>query len=302
DTERRQVVIRHEEIAALDWPALESRFFVRSNVPLDGLSPGEFVKFSVFRASDGLLAISSIGRDDGIDATGTGIVHAITDDGKLTLSHDPIPALAWPAMRMDMPVAGIDAGDVPLETPVEFDLAKGADGLFTVIGVRPQGETKAEETPEATIPPMVVEGTINAINVEARTVNASHGPLAQIGMPGMTMDFPVAPAIDIATITPGDATLSIISDPDKGLVLISAEPKPAPMKVMGKVNSIDAEGGTANVTHGPMAEIGMPGMTMDFPLGPEVDPTALPLGAEIALFIEKGADFTLILIGVGEAP
>ena len=302
DTARRQIVIRHEEIAALDWPALETRFSVRSNVQLDRVSPGEVVKFSAFRASDGLLSISSLGRDDGIDATGTGIVHAVTADGLLSLSHDPIPALAWPAMRMDMPVAGFDATGVPLETPVEFDLAKGEDGLFTVIGVRPQGEAKTEAPAKPTMPPMVVEGTINGVNVDARTVNATHGPLAQIGMPGMTMEFPVALALDIATIAPGDATLSIISDPEQGLVLSDVEPKPAPMQVVGQVNSVDAERGTANVTHGPLAEIGMPGMTMDFPLGAGVDPAQLPVGTDVALFIEKGADFSLTLIGVGEVP
>lgn len=302
DAERRQIVIRHEEIAALDWPALETRFSVRSAVQLEDVSPGDIVKFSAFRASDGLLAISSLGRDDGIDATGTGIVHAVTEDGMLTLSHDPIPALAWPAMRMDMPVAGFDAVDVPLETPVEFDLAKGDDGLFTVVGVRPQGKGNAAAPSEATMPPMVVEGAINEVDVEARTVNATHGPLAQIGMPGMTMEFPVAEALDITKIAPGEATLSIISDPETGLVLSGVEPKPAPMKAMGKVNSVDVERGTANVTHGPLAEIGMPGMTMDFPLGPDIDPAQLPVGTDVALFIEKGADFSLTLISVGEVP
>ncbi|MEO1495144.1 MAG: efflux RND transporter periplasmic adaptor subunit [Pseudomonadota bacterium] len=302
DADRRQVMIRHEEIAALDWPALETRFSVRSDVQLDDMSSGEVVKFSAFRASDGLLAISNLGRDDGIDATGTGIVHAVTEDGLLTLSHDPIPALAWPAMRMDMPVAGFDAGDVPLEAPVEFDLAKGEDGLFTVVGVRPQGEDITEAPTEPAVPPMVVDGTINGVNTEARTVNATHGPLTQIGMPGMTMEFPVAEALDITTIAVGDATLSIISDPEKGLVLSGVEPKPAPMKAMGQINSVDAEHGTANVTHGPLAEIGMPGMTMEFPLGPDVDLTQLPIGTDVALFIEKGADFSLTLIGVGEAP
>ncbi len=43
------------------------------------------------------------------------------------------------------------------------------------------------------------------------------------------------------------------------------------MTTDGTVNSVDAAARTANVTHGPLAEIGMPGMTMDFPLGEGVD-------------------------------
>ncbi|MFK7943461.1 MAG: efflux RND transporter periplasmic adaptor subunit [Paracoccaceae bacterium] len=302
ETERRQVVIRHEAIAALDWPALETRFSVRSDVQLGDVSSGDTVKFSAFRASDGVLAISRLGRDDGIDATGIGIVHGVTENGLLTLSHDPIPALAWPAMRMDMPVAGFDANAVPLDTPVEFDLAKGDDGLFTIIGVRLQGEAKAEAPSEAVVPPMVVDGTINGVNSGARTVNATHGPWAHIGMPGRTLESPVVQALAITTIAPGDATLSIISDPEKGLVLIGAERKPAPMKAIGQINSVNAESRTANVSHGPLAEIGMPGMTMEFPLGPDIDPTELPIGTDVALFIEKGTDFSMTLVGVGEVP
>ena len=378
DTERRQVTIRHEEIPALDWPELETTFAVRSDVALDGLTPGDAVKFQAFRGADGLLALASLGSDDGIDATGTGIVHAITPDGKLSLSHDPIPALGWPAMVMDMPVEGLKPEDVPLDTPVEFDLAKGDDGLFTIVGVRADGMTKAPDAAVEAAPPitvdgtiqsvdagqrtasiahgpikeigmpgmtmdfavdpsvdpdslplnedvmltfarpdgltmvlteakpamavMMVDGTVNGIDPETRMANITHGPLAEIGMPGMTMDFPLGNGLDPTALQPGDAVLSIINDPDKGLVLIDAKPKPAPMKVMGTVNSINAEAKTANVTHGPMAEIGMPGMTMDFALSPEVDIGALPVGQEIALLLRQAEDLSLTLVGVEGAP
>lgn len=303
DPERRRALIRHEAIPALDWPALETRFAIRSDVLLEDLAPGDAVEFAAFRGSDGLLALSKLGSDDGVDATGTGVVHAVTPDGKLTLSHDPIPALGWPAMRMDLDVEGVDPGTVPLETPVEFDLAKDDDGLFSIIAVRGEGAAHEQPAEEArAAPPMVVEGTVHSVDAEARMAKATHGPLAAIGMPGMTMDFPLSSDLDPMTLAVGEATLSIISHPEKGLVLAAVEPKAAPMKVMGTVNSIDASSGIANVTHGPLAEIGMPGMTMDFPLGPGLDPAGLPLGAEVALLIEKGADFSLTLVGVEAAP
>ncbi|MEM9763660.1 MAG: efflux RND transporter periplasmic adaptor subunit, partial [Pseudomonadota bacterium] len=299
DRQRRRAVIRHEAIPALDWPALETGFAIRSNVMLEDLAPGDAVEFTAFRGADGLLALSALGGDDGIDATGTGVVHAVTPDGKLTLSHDPIPALGWPSMRMDLDVAGLDPSTVPLERPVEFDLAKSDDGLFTIIAVRGEGEPPLQpaEEPPAT-PPMIVEGTVHSVDAETRMAKATHGPLAAIGMPGMTMDFPLGQDLDPASVVAGEATLSIVSDPEKGLVLAAVEPKAAPMKVMGTVNSVDASSGMANVTHGPMAEIGMPGMTMDFPLGPDLDPAGLPLGAEVSLLIEKGSDFSLTLVGV----
>lgn len=301
DSARRQVVIRHEEIAALDWPALETRFSVRSDVQLDAAAPGDSVKFTAFRASDGLLAISRLGRDDGIDATGTGVVHAVTEDGSLTLSHDPIPALAWPAMRMDMPVAGFDAADVPLETPVEFDLSKGENGLFTVVAVRLQGDVQPVATTEVAAPSIKVAGQIESVDRDGWTALIAHGPIAEIGMPGMTMSFAIDPTLNPDMLPIGVEADFTFARPDGlTMVLTEVEPKAAPMIVDGVINAVDIEARTANVTHGPLAEIGMPGMTMDFPLGPAIDTARLPVGTEVALYIQKGADFSLILTGVGE--
>ncbi|WP_243405176.1 efflux RND transporter periplasmic adaptor subunit [Pelagivirga sediminicola] len=125
DREARIATIRHGALDALDWPAMSSRFAVRADVALDGLKIGQQVVFRVARGADGLLGLISLGSDDGVAATGNGRVVAITADGKLTLAHDPIPELGWPAMQMDMPVAGFDPASVPLDAPVEFDLSKG---------------------------------------------------------------------------------------------------------------------------------------------------------------------------------
>ncbi|MEL7464781.1 MAG: efflux RND transporter periplasmic adaptor subunit [Pseudomonadota bacterium] len=303
DLDRRHAVIRHEAIPALDWPALETSFAIKSDIILEDLTPGDAVEFAAFRGADGLLALSALGDDDGIDATGSGVALSVTPDGKLTLSHDPIPSLGWPAMRMDLDVEGVDLASVPLDAPIEFDLAKGEDGLFTIVGVRAEGMAQdAPESMASTPPPMVVDGTVNAVDEASRTASVTHGPLTAIGMPGMTMEFPLAAELDVADVPIGDAILSIVSDPERGLVLAAVEPKSAPMKVMGTVNSVDRESGVANVTHGPMAEIGMPGMTMDFPLASQIDPERLPIGVEVALLIEQGADLSLTLIGVETAP
>ncbi len=301
DAGRRSALVRHEPIPALDWPAMETRFAIRADVALDRLDPGTAVEFAAVRGADGLLALVELGSDDGVDATGTGVVHAVTPDGKLSLSHDPIPELGWPAMRMDMPVAGFDPDTVPLDTPVSFDLAKGEGGIFTIVAVR-SGDQPKETAPGAVSGfVMQVEGTVNAVDADAGTANVTHGPLTEIGMPGMTMDFPLGDGLDPAAVAPGAAELQIALDEAGELVLLAAEPKPPagpPLRARGTVNSVDAAGRTANVTHGPLAEIGMPGMTMDFPLGPEVDPAALPLGVELGLLLEKGPDFSLTLVGV----
>lgn len=313
DRETRSAVIRHDAIPALDWPALETEFAIRSDVYLEELAEGDEVRFSVFRGADGLLALSALGLDDGVDATGTGMFHAITDDGKLSLSHDPIPALGWPAMQMDMQVSGIDPADIPLNADVEFDLAKGEDGLYVIVGIRAEGATtmaQPEPTPQAdpepamtvdAAPPIVVDGIIRSVDAQARQAMIAHGPIAEIGMPGMMMAFGLAENVDPASL-PLDEDLSLtFARPDgMTMVLTSYERRARPMKVMGTVNSIDAEAGTANVTHGPIAEIGMPGMTMDFPLDEALDPASLPLGEETGLLLLQGQDMSLTLQGLSE--
>ena len=85
------------------------------------------------------------------------------------------------------------------------------------------------------------------------------------------------------------------------MVLFDAVPQTPAMAVTGTINAVDQDAGTANVTHGPMIQIGMPGMTMDFALEPMVDASALPIGQELMLQLRQNADFSLTLVGVIQA-
>lgn len=46
-------------------------------------------------------------------------------------------------------------------------------------------------------------GTVNSIDAAARKVNVTHDPIPAIGWPTMTMDFAVAPAVDLNAVAPG---------------------------------------------------------------------------------------------------
>ena len=306
DSDRRLARIGHEPIEALGWPAMETRFAIRSDVYLEDLAEGDEVEFTAVRGADGLIALTELGRDDGVDATGTGMVHAVTPEGKLTVSHEPIPALGWPAMKMDLDVAGVDTDSVPLDTPVTFDLASDENGMFAIVAVRAEGEMKmaeaedmAEEAPST--PPITVEGRIEAVDPEARTATIDHGPIKEIGMPGMTMDFALSDAVDPADLPTGqDLSLTFLRPDGMAMVLDAVEAVPEPMTVTGTINSIDAEAGTANITHGPIQAIGMPSMTMDFALAGALDASSLPVGQETGLLLLQGADMSLSLAGTVE--
>jgi Cu/Ag efflux protein CusF len=46
-------------------------------------------------------------------------------------------------------------------------------------------------------------GTVNSVDPGQRKVNLSHQPIPEIGWPAMTMDFAVAPNVDLRAIKPG---------------------------------------------------------------------------------------------------
>jgi Cu(I)/Ag(I) efflux system protein CusF len=67
-------------------------------------------------------------------AQGRGVIHSVDLAGRsVNITHEPIPALSWPAMTMDIPVAdkvdlsGLNAGD-----RVDFRIALGADNVYRI--------------------------------------------------------------------------------------------------------------------------------------------------------------------------
>lgn len=316
NAQTRMATIRHDVLDSLGWPAMTSDFPIRADVMVDSLMTGQQVAFRAARGADGLLYLMDIGSDDGVAATGIGVIEAVTADGKLSMSHDPIPELGWPAMQMDMPVAGFDPETVPLGAQVSFDLSKADDGMFVVVAVRSEAtemsdmdmsgsmdESLKDEMVEPTAAAqIVVSGTIENINLDARTATIAHGPIVETGMPGMTMDFAIAETLDLMTLQTGsEATLTFDRPDGMTMVLAEVEQAEAPMKVMGTINAIDPQTSMANISHGPMMDIGMPGMTMDFGIAPSVQMQDLPVGIEISLLMTRNPDFSMTLVGF-EAP
>ena len=93
-------------------------------------------------------------------------------------------------------------------------------------------------------------------------------------------------------------TLTFVRPDGMTLILAAADAITPPMEVPGTINSVDPLAGMANITHGPMMEIGMPGMTMDFAVDPSLDVAALPAGEEVTLLLKRNPDFSMTLIGI----
>jgi len=73
-------------------------------------------------------SVSGTGTVKGVDATADNI----------TLNHEPITALKWPAMTMDFKLADKAlAAKVKTGDKVKFDLAPGEKGSYTIIAIEP---------------------------------------------------------------------------------------------------------------------------------------------------------------------
>jgi Cu/Ag efflux protein CusF len=46
-------------------------------------------------------------------------------------------------------------------------------------------------------------GTVNSVDAAQHKLNISHNPIPDIGWPAMTMDFAVAPSVDLKSVKPG---------------------------------------------------------------------------------------------------
>ena len=65
-------------------------------------------------------------------------------------------------------------------------------------------------------------GTVNSVDPAQHKVNLSHNPIPEIGWPAMTMEFPVAPAIDLKAIKPGTRVNFTIEQGQGGMYEIRA--------------------------------------------------------------------------------
>jgi Cu/Ag efflux protein CusF len=65
-------------------------------------------------------------------------------------------------------------------------------------------------------------GTVNSVDPTQHKLNISHQPIPEIGWPAMTMEFPVAPSVDLTAIKPGTRVNFTIEQQPGGMYEIRA--------------------------------------------------------------------------------
>ncbi len=132
---------------------------------------------------------------------------------RLRVSHGPIEALAWPSMTMEFDVdRNVQLDGIAAGQDIRFALRQEHAGHWVVseVGGRPdRGADKLTETQpvgDAAVHPVRRfdgQGTVQAVDLSRRTLNLAHEPIAELGWPGMTMDFAVDETIDLGGIEAG---------------------------------------------------------------------------------------------------
>ncbi|GAB4122597.1 MAG: efflux RND transporter periplasmic adaptor subunit [Sideroxydans sp.] len=121
---------------------------------LDGLRAGEQVvtRAQFLLDSESNLKAAFAGMNaapeqqaQGVGHRVTGVLEAINADGTVSISHDPIPALQWPAMIMDFALANPSlAADIEPGTPIEFEIVERGAGEWVVTKLNARERAHAE--------------------------------------------------------------------------------------------------------------------------------------------------------------
>jgi Cu/Ag efflux protein CusF len=68
------------------------------------------------------------------------------------------------------------------------------------------------------------QGTINAIDAAGKKLNMTHGPVAALKWPGMTMDFNVADGVDLGALKTGQKVVFTLTRGAGGYVIDTIKP------------------------------------------------------------------------------
>lgn len=159
--------------------------------------------------------------------------------GTITLEHGPITplgknGLAMPGMTMPFELATDSLGVQPGDT-VDVTISQATAGRYQVTMLHPHQDKNADgpamgadampgsaamdtrhdadamgaESMDGTAMPMasgtmLTRGRVVAVDLDQRRITLEHEAIESMGMPAMTMPFPVAPSIDLNAVKAGD--------------------------------------------------------------------------------------------------
>ncbi len=131
---------------------------------------------------------------------------------------NPEPATAKQTAAVPL---GVDLGGSGPVTAHSRSLppTQAALSVGTTSGHSPGGGRQMAQAGQA---PAQGTGTVNSVDAPARKINLNHEPIPAISWPAMTMDFTVAPNVDLRAIKPGARITFTIEKGQGGIYEIRA--------------------------------------------------------------------------------
>lgn len=241
----RTINLSHERIEAFNMMGMTMNFVVADSVDINSLKEGMTLEVEVSKGDGPMYEITdtkiegqtmdhstmdhsqmdhaAMGHDmaDNFEQRGgwtTGKLNSIDAANRTAnVSHGAIKEIPMMAMTMNFGIADdveISTLSEGMELPIEVTMT--GEGEFTITDVA------------IADPANWTDATLNSVDVENRKGNFKHAAIKNIGMMAMTMDFDIAPYVDIEKLVPGSEVQIIVDMPAEGqFVVTHVRPKPS---------------------------------------------------------------------------
>ena len=241
NVEDRTINLSHERIEAFNMMGMTMNFLVADRVDINSLSEGMTLEVEVSKGDGPMYEItdtkiksqemdhsqmdhSAMGHDmdEMAEQKGgwtTGKINSVDAAArKVNVSHGAIKEIPMMAMTMEFGVSqdvDINSLDEGMSLPIEVTMT--GEGEFTITDVA------------IADPANWTDATVNSLDVEGRKANFKHAAIKNIGMMAMTMEFNIAPSVDIEALVPGSEVQIIVEMPSEGVFEVT-HVRPAPIE------------------------------------------------------------------------
>lgn len=197
---------------------------------LEGLSAGDRVvtsgQFLLDAEANGEQAMARLNAEKSV-VPAFGVIDEFLPDNKLTITHDPVPELGWPAMTMDFVISPKLQLQADMQgKPGSFSVQKNVDGVWELMAFKPadSGQMKKQPMDSDQRLPEMTPAKVVTIEQENRRIKLDHDAIQSLGMSAMTMTFKVDSDIPLEQYRSGDAVrFQAEMKPGKGMVIIHME-------------------------------------------------------------------------------
>ncbi len=133
----------------------------------------------------------------------SGMSHGSTDRGSMSgMSHASMDHGSMPGMSHGSMGHG-STGDGSKSVTSRASSDRTAKDHGSMTGMRNAAGSGSMQVAQSGQAPAQGTGTVNSVDATARKININHDPIPAIGWPAMTMDFAVAPTVDLRAVKPG---------------------------------------------------------------------------------------------------